>query len=251
MPEELLIVNPRRRRRVRGAGGRFVKSSRRRRRNPVALANPRRRRRRHNPIAALANPRRRRRRHRNPVALANPRRRRRHHSVRISRRRRHNPRIAFSPRGILNAVFPATIGALGAIGVDVAMKYIPLPAQFQTPLWKNVARVGAAFGLSYAASYVLGREKAKQVLAGALTVASYNALRDLIATNFPQLGLSGIDAHDMSDLRLGYINPAPMLTNGPGVGAYMRNPAGPGMGAYMRDSLDTVNSLHGVTNDGM
>lgn len=148
---------------------------------------------------------------------------------------------------------PAAVGASGAIALDVAMNYVPLPAQFQTPFWKNIARVGGAFALSYVASYILGRQKAREVLAGALTVASYNALRELIATNFPQLGLAGIDANDMSDLRVGFVNPAPMLTNGgsPGVGAYMRNTPGNGMGAYMRDSLDTVNSLNGVVGDGM
>lgn len=250
MSEELFIVNPRRRRRrrhaARNAKGRFTRSS-----------NPRRRRRRHNPIAALANPRRRRRR-RNPVAFANPRRRRRRNPVafanpRRRRYRRHNPRIAFSPRSILSAVMPAAVGAGGAIALDVAMNYIPLPAQFQTPLWKNLARVGGAFALSYVASYVIGRQKAREVLAGALTVASYNALRELIVTNFPQLGLQGISQNDVSDLTLGFVNPAPMLTSArPGMGAYMKSSIpGNGMGAYMRDSLDTVNSLSGVVGDGM
>lgn len=261
MPEELLVIgNPRRRRRARNARGQFVKgaSRRRRRRNPIA-ANPRRRRRRRNPIAAIANPRRRRYRRRNPIAIANPRRRRRrHHVARVHsrRRRRHNPRFPLSPRGLMNALIPAGTGALGAIGLEVAMNYVPLPAQFQTPLWKNVARLAGAFGIGYIASYVVGRERAKQVTLGALTVLSYSAIKELIQQNFPQLGLSGAEAYDMSDLRLGYTNPAAMLTSARqnGMGAYMRSsmptPA-PGVGAYMKDSLDTVNSLNGVVGDGM
>lgn len=253
MAEELLLINPRRRRR-RAANGRFVKASskRRRRRNPIA-ANPRRRRRRRNPIAAIAaNPRRRRRR-RNPIAIANPRRRRRRASAIRVRRRRSNPRM-LSPRGIMNALIPAGMGAVGAVALDVAMTWVPLPAQFQTPLWRNVARIVGAIGLGYAASFVIGREKAKQVTLGALTVASYTVVRDLVTQNFPQIGLSGAETYDMSDLRMGYISPSPMLTNARGVGAYMRgsmpSPA-PGVGAYMRDSLDTVNSMAGVANDGM
>lgn len=257
MPEELLLINPRRRRR-RNARGQFLKGGtsrkRRRRRNPIAAVNPRRRRRRRNPIAAIANPRRRRRR-RNPIAaIANPRRRRYTRSVarRSRRRRRSNPRLALSPRGIMNALIPAGMGAAGAVALDVAMNWVPLPAQFQTPMYKNIARIAGAFALGYVSSFVLGREKAKQVTLGALTVASYTVVRDLVATNFPQIGLSGTESYDMSDLRLGYVSPAARLS--PGMGAYMRGsmptPA-PGVGAYMRDSLDTVNSLNGTFNDGM
>jgi len=267
MSEELLVIgNPRGRRRRRNARGQFVsgRTHRRRRRNPIAANPRRRRRRRRNPIAAIAaNPRRRRR--RNPVALANPRHRRRrrtnprytHWGTVRRHRRRTNPRFPLSPRGLMNALIPAGTGALGAIGLEVAMSYVPLPAQFQTPLWKNVARLIGAFGIGYVASYVVGRERAKQVTLGALTVLSYSAIKELIAQNFPQLGLSGTtQCYDMSDLQLGYTNPAAMLTSARqnGMGAYMRSsmptPA-PGVGAYMRDSLDTVNSLNGVVSDGM
>lgn len=258
MSEELLLINPRRRRNARGQ---FTKRTarRRRRRNTISVN---RRRRRRNPIAAVAaNPRRRRYRRRNPVALANPRRRRRRATgyvvgSRRIRRRKLNPRM-LSPRGILNALIPAGMGAAGAVALDLAMNYVPLPAQFQTPLWKNVARIVGAFGLGYVAAFALGREKARQVTLGALTVASYTVIRDLVSQNFPQLGLSGAESYDMSDLRMGYLSPAPMLTSAAqqsGMGAYMRGsmptPA-PGVGAYMRDSLDTVNSMAGVVNDGM
>ncbi len=258
--EEMLIINPRPgqfkkgggrvKRRARRVNSRRRRvSARKRRRNPiaaVAAVNPRRRRRR-NPIAAVAavNPRRRRR--RNPIALANPR-----------RRRRHNPRgagslmAALRPRALLNSIIPAGIGAAGAIGLDIALAYVPLPAQFQTPLWKNVARVVGAIGLGYAASMVVGREKGRTVTMGALTVAAYGALKDVVQSNFPNIGLSGIETHDYSDLRLGYVNPAPMVTAGSGMGAYMQHSApSSGVGAYMRSSLDNVNSLNGVTSDGM
>lgn len=257
MSEELLLINPRRRRNARGQFTKGV-ARRRRRRNTISVN---RRRRRRNPIAAVAaNPRRRRYRRRNPVALANPRRRRRRATgyvvgSRRIRRRKLNPRV-LSPRGILNALIPAGMGAAGAVALDLAMNYVPLPAQFQTPLWKNVARIVGAFGLGYVATFALGREKARQVTLGALTVASYTVIRDLVSQNFPQLGLSGAESYDMSDLRMGYLSPAPMLTSARqnGMGAYMSSsmstPA-PAFGAYMRDSLDTVNSMAGVVNDGM
>ncbi len=253
--EEMLIINPRR---ARNRKGRFVKNARRRRRNPIAL-NPRRKRRR-NPIAAVAavNPRRRRR--RNPIALAvNPRRRRHRNPIALNPRkrryRRHNPRVAglgaFKPRAILNTLIPAGIGAIGAIGLDVALSYVPLPAQFQSGLWKNVTRIVGAVGLGVVAGMVVGRQKGQQVALGALTVASYTIIRDLVKENFPQLNLSGAESYDYSDLRIGYTNPAAMVT-GNGVGAYMSSPLPQsGVGAYMRGSLDTVNSLNGVVGDGL
>lgn len=255
--EEMLLINPRR-----NSRGQFVKRKRRvnaRKRRVTA------RKRRRNPIAAVAmNPRRKRRaRRRNPIAAVamNPRRRTRRHRAagytvgsRRIRRRKMNPRAGFAtfkPRAILNALIPASIGAGGAIALDIAMNYVPLPAQFQTPLYRNAARVLGAIGIGYLSSFVIGREKAKTVTVGALTVAAYGVIRDVIKTNFPQLGLSGAETYDYSDLRLGYVNPAAMVT---GVGAYMPSsmpvPA-PGVGAYMRGSLDTVNSLSGVVGDGL
>lgn len=255
--EEMLLINPRA---GRNSRGQFVKSRRRnpkrkraraRRRNPIAAiaANPRRRRRR-NPIAAIAmNPRRRRR--RNPIgALAmNPRRR---------RFRRRNPNMSgitssFKPRAILAAMVPAGIGACGALGLDIAMSYIPLPAQFQTPMYKNIARVLGAIALGAVGTAILGRSKGAQVALGALTVVSYTVLRDVVATNFPQITLSGAEQYDYSDLRLGYVSPAPML-QGQRVGAYMNSGIVPaaGIGAYMgRGGLDNVNTLSGVVGDGM
>ncbi len=262
MPE-VLVLNPRRRR---NRLGRFVKGSARksrRRRNPIAAlaANPRRRRRRHarvrrrNPIALAANPRRRRR--RNPIALAaNPRRRRRRsRAVRSTRRYRRNPsgfgsiKSMLSVRGLTNTLMPAAIGGAGALGVDLALSYIPgLPEWFNTPTGRIVARVVGAIGVGMLAGMVTNRRTGALVTSGALTVTAYGAIKEFAANNFPQLaGISPPAYGDFSDLRIGYIDPAPRL------GAYMQRsaPRSGGVGAYMRDSLDNVNSLSGVTGDGM
>lgn len=158
----------------------------------------------------------------------------------------------------MGAIMPAATGAAGAVLLDVGMNYVPLPEQFQTPIFRNVARVGGAFALGFIASKVPGisRRTAQMFTLGALTVAAYGVIRDVVAQNFPQLGLSGITEYGMSNLQLGFVNPAPMVTgpsagNSP-LGAYMRNSGmGPTpVGAYMRDTLDNVNQLNGF-NDGM
>lgn len=226
MAEELLILgNPRRKRRknTRNAKGQFVK--RRRRRNPIAAvaANPRRKRRR-NPVGALA-------------VAANPRRRRRHaRRVHARRRRRSNPRLlaGFSPRSILNAVIPAAVGGAGAVALDVALSYVPMPAFLQSGPGKMVGRVGGAIALGMLARFVVGRETANKITLGALTVAAYGTIRDFAV----QAGVPGLSAYDYSDTSMGYTSPAPMLN------AYMPGAAPP--------SLDTVNAKMGAyMSDGI
>lgn len=280
MSEQLLLLNPRRRRKraktARGRGGRFVRASnprRKRRRKTVSRisAAPRRRRaRRRNPIAAIAaNPRRRRyvrasgaphRRKRR----ANPRRRASAHRNwgRIrAHRRRVNPRLLPTSLSSLKAtLIPAAIGGGGALALDVALAYVPVPA-FLDNMWGKLAvKIVGAIGLGYAAAFVTSKENARKIAAGALTVVAYGAIRDGIKTFAPDLaakipGLSGITDYDLSDLRMGYVNPAPMLQgyNG-GIGAYMDRANLSGMDAYMGpgpSTIDTVNQVNGYMNDGM
>lgn len=260
MPE-VLVLNPRRRR---NRLGRFVKgtarrtNSRRRHRNPIAAlaANPRRRRRR-NPIALAANPRRPHKRRRRVAKIGWSASRgyyRRRRNPRATRRRyRRNPagmgsiKNMLSVRGLTNTLVPAAIGGAGALGVDLALSYVPLPEWFQTQTGKLVARVAGAIGLGVVAGMVTNRRTAALITSGALTVTAYGAIKEFAAQNFPQLqGISPPAYGDFSDLRLGYLDPAPRL------GAYMqRSVPAQRVGAYMRDSLDNVNSLSGVTSDGM
>lgn len=259
MPE-VLVLNPRRRR---NRLGRFTKGARksRRRRNPIAAlaANPRRRRRarRRNPIALAANPRRRRSRRRaaSGYVVGSRRIRRRKLNPRGSRRRyRRNPaglgsiKSMLSLRGLTHTLMPAAIGGAGALGVDLALSYVPLPEWFQSNTGRIVARVLGAIGVGVIASFIVPRRTAALITSGALTVTAYGVIKEFASQNFPQLqGISPPAYGDMSDLRLGYLDPAPRL------GAYMQRglPRANGVGAYMRDSLDNVNSLSGVTSDGL
>lgn len=264
MPE-VLVLNPRGRHRNRL--GRFVKNfrkSRRRKRNPIAAlaANPRRKKyRRRNPIAALAvNPRRKKYRRRPAMGytVGSRKIRRRKLNPRASRRRyRRNPsgvgslKSMLSIRGLTNTLMPAAIGGAGALGVDLALSYLPtdkLPEFFTTTAGKLVLRVVGAIGVGAIAAMFVPRRTAGLITAGALTVTAYGAIKQVAVDNFPQLaGISPPAYGDFSDLRLGYVDPAPRL------GAYMQRGVARanGVGAYMRDSLDNVNSLSGVTSDGM
>lgn len=211
MAAQLLLINPRRRKRKHA---KRAKSSRRRR-HVVRAAAPRRRRRHraraHNPIRRRS------------------RRARAHNPIR-RRRRHHNP---FSSRGITSALVPAGIGALGAVGLDITFGYLGsyLPASLTSnPYIAAATKAAGAFGLGWLASKALGREKGKLVTAGALTVISYGLAKSLIAQAAPSLpGLSGMDG-------IGAYSPmgaySPSLSGPGGFGAY--NPA-----PYLAGTMDS------------
>jgi hypothetical protein len=106
----------------------------------------------------------------------NPRRR---HS-----RRRSNPR--FSVSGITSQLMPAAYGAAGGIALDVALGYIPLPAMLKTGYVKHATRIVGALGIGWAARKFL-RGKGNAVAAGALTVAMYGLLKDVIVQFAPSV----------------------------------------------------------------
>ena len=183
MAGQLLLVNPRRRRRNPKSSGR------KRRRNPRRMSalqrkyfgkrghgrtvNPRRRRR--NPVrrrrARLSNPVRRYRRRSNPV---------RHH-----RHRRRNPTMRLG--GVTSTVMHAATGAVGAIAVDVAWGFMPIPAQFKTGATGTLAKAAVTLGLGMLASKALGRGMAEKATIGALTVQLYSFAKPMLAAAAPTI----------------------------------------------------------------
>lgn len=202
MPAELLLVNPRRKRRAK------AKSSRR-----VRARNPRAKRR-HRAVSVVTR----------RIRARNPRR------VHAKRRRHRNPRL--SANGILHALVPAAIGGAGAVALDIGLGYLPasVPDFLKKGIGNTALKVGGALALGLIAGKVMGREKGKAVAAGALTVVAYGFIRNMVKEAAPTLpGLSGYVGSDYA------LNPAPMVA---GMGAYMDQGAQfqqAQMGAYMQD----------------
>lgn len=216
---EILLVNPRRRRRK--------KTSTRRRRRPST------RRRRRNPSLGRqlstgrisANPRRRRRR--------SPARRRR--SV---RRRRRNP-VGFKQTAIRSQVQTAATGAIGALGLDVALAYIPIPAMMKAGIPGKIMKGAAAIGLGLVAHRFLNvtAANAARLSEGALTVQFHGIGRELLGQFAPGVAMSAYINDEMD--QLGYAgsgwNPSiPFGDEYGGVGAYI----GPGYTEPEFDSSD-------------
>lgn len=157
----------------------------------ILLVNPKKRRKKRRKKVARKKTAVRRRRRRNPVARKRTTRR---------RRRRSNPNL--SMRGITQHVQTASTGALGALGLDIALAYIPLPAQITGGIVGKVTKMVGAVALGVVANRFLGVKAvtANRMTEGALTVQLHGIGRELLGQFAPGVALSAY----MQDDGLGY-----------------------------------------------
>jgi len=186
---EMLLINPRRRRRKSTGKAKRRRSTSRRRRNPIALArasNPvaRRRARRRNPIANLRLGRHRRRRRSNPIRLG-----------------------GLNGSRLMDLFKDAAIGGAGAIVMDVVQGQLNgfLPATFQT----SRTEVGIGDAVKAVVTALLGTMGAKatkglslKMAKGALAVQAYEVLSAIVP----------------STMTLGYGSPARIVNGSQRVG---------------------------------
>src|ERR1700675_1201483 len=225
---ELLLVNPRRRRRKRKMTAKQLKyfgprrkRSTRRRRSRVALA---------------ATPRRRRRSRRRSHTVAAVRHVRRRRSRRRVTRLRRNPMHmgGFSTRRFLNdTLIPAGIGATGALGVDIALGYFGsfLPPMLSTGLPNVAVKLAAAVGIGMVAGAVAGKKMGEEAMAGAVVVTLYNLVKAQLMSAMPSLPLHGYVGG------MGWVSPSMQV----GPGSWSGSGA---MGAYVGN--DNAYGMHGV-----
>lgn len=214
---EMLLINPRRRRKARRA-------------NPIAKR--RRVTRRRNPLAALA-----RRRRRNPMPMV-----RRRNPIGLARRRvmrrRRNPIGGMGTGMLMAAIREAFVGGAGSIAVDLAMGQINrfLPATLQSnPM---ASGIGAGDAIKAIITVTLGhllarptRGLSRKMAMGALTVQSANLMRKVIP---------------LGSMPLGYASPARIVrgsnTVGPNMGAYTQG--SPLLNAYTRPNVTPLLSAN-------
>ena len=173
---EMLLVNPRKRRKK--AKGQKRRSSRRRRRSSggrrkaaagYIVGNAPIRRRKLNPRRRRRSGKRRRRgfaRRRNPISLG-----------------------AFKPGNLMANVTGALPGAVGALGLDVLLGFVPIPVTWKAGIPGYLTKIVGAVGLGMLAGYVVNQSTAAKMTTGALTVMFHGIMRELLATNFPQVPL--------------------------------------------------------------
>lgn len=171
----------------------------------LMLINPRKRRRRHKAKARVHRRRRRhvariRRRHSHMAFMSNPhkRRRRRHYA----RRSRGFLKGFGRGGGFINTqLMPAGVGAVGALGLDVLLGVLPLPAAVQTGWARPVVRIVGAVALGYLAGMVTSKKTGELVAAGAITVTLYDIVKGFVVTSFPTLPMGDVGMYpDMKGL---------------------------------------------------
>jgi hypothetical protein len=215
---EMLLINPRRRRKARRA-------------NPIAKR--RRVTRRRNPLATVA-----RRRRRNPMPLV----RRRSNPIGLARRRvmrrRRNPIGGMGTGMLMAAIREAFVGGAGSVAVDLAMGQINrfLPATLQSnPM---ASGIGAGDAVKAIITVMLGhflarptRGLSRKMAMGALTVQSANIMRKVLP---------------LGSMPLGYASPARIVrgsnTVGPNMGAYTQG--SPLLNAYTRPNVTPLLSAN-------
>lgn len=152
----------------------------------------------------LVNPRKRRKARKTTVAKRNPSRRRKSLST-LAHHKKHSRRRSYrrNPIGgtsVTDQVKGAAVGALGAVGVDLLMTRLPIPATMKTGAMLHLSQGLVSLGLGMAvAKFGRNKKLGAQLADGGLTVALYAATKSMIG---PKLGLSGFET--LGDDLLGY-----------------------------------------------
>lgn len=203
MASEVLLVNPRKRRRrpVRRRAAARRPAARRR---PAA-----KRRRRRNPVGPYA---------RSGVGMyvSNPRRRKKAVRRRRPTRSRRRTRYQRNPtmRGIINSlIMPAATAGAGALALDVLWGFVPIPDAIKTGPMRHVAKGLGAVVLGQIVGKIGSRKMGDTMALGALTVVFHSAFREMTAQFMPgvPLGYYSAGANAGYDPQLGYYVQSPRL----------------------------------------
>lgn len=96
----------------------------------------------------------------------------------------------------LDTVLPASVGALGALGVDMLWSQLPIPVTLQTGPAAPVVRLAGAVGVGMAVGALLGKKWGRDAMTGATVVTMYDLLKGYLKANFPSLpGMNGMSMY--------------------------------------------------------
>lgn len=173
----------------------------------------------------LVNPRTRKR--KNPARSRKRRAPARRRRTNTAARRRSNP---IKVNNVMeNTIRPAAISAAGALSLDAAWGYVPLPEAFKAGPMRHVAKGAGAIGLGMLAEQVTTKKNAQQLATGAMTVVLHDMGREFLGQYLPGVPMGeymGVNANPS----LGYYSPGmPTGQAGAGgsLGMYLNQPAPP------------------------
>lgn len=234
MPQ-LFVVNPSRRkgrkstakRRRRSASGQFLKNPSTKRKAPAMAARRRRRRTRRatsfrrNPVVVMRAPRRRRRYRRNPIAR------------RAHRRYRRNPiRMGRGGVNVAALVLPSVMIGAGAVGVEVLMGYLPLPAAVQQGPAKYATKGVIAALAGWAIAKFVNKRAGEAFAMGGMAIAAHDAIKASVMQFVPSLKFGQYMGGYNWD-KYGYNMPSQDSYPTGGIGYYSPGSTMSTMGEYM------------------
>jgi len=187
------------------------------------------RRRKASPVTVYArNPVRRRRRR---AAVARPARRRsvRRYARNPAPRRRIRRAASRGLGGALNfgkMLLPAIGIGVGAVGAEVIMGYLPIPANFKTGVLRHVTKGVVAISAGMLIGKVLKQKKLGDMIAlGGVVIAAHDALKEVITARMPSVPFGEYLPRGQAQGSLGYYSPAQGVDYS-AMGMYVNTPAG-------------------------
>jgi hypothetical protein len=111
-------------------------------------------------------------------------------------KRRRNPIGRASLAGVTGMMMPAVQGAFGALAINTALNYVPLPAILKSGNAKYLARAGLAVAVGVFGSKIVGGKMAANMATGALTVAMHDLLLGIASAAMPTLQLGDVGDYD-------------------------------------------------------
>jgi len=180
----------------------------------------------HNPIGAP---------YRGISTMSNPirRRKRRPNPISVVRRRVRRSRNPLNSGLVGSLLMPAVWGAGGALALDIAWGYLPIPATIKAGPLRYLAKGAGAIALSMIAGKATSKRNADLLGIGALTVIVHDAAKEALTKAAPTLKMDGVGYYVNG---LGYYSPAmpagvaggtlPSLQNPQKLGLYVNGYSG-------------------------
>jgi hypothetical protein len=112
---------------------------------------------------------------------------------------------------VQQTILPSATAAGGALGLDIVMGFLPLPAAMKTGPMRHVIKGAGAIGMGMLASMFVRPETAKAFTSGAMTVVMYDAGKEMVSRFMPAMatragwGVSGLGYYEDEAIEgLGY-----------------------------------------------
>lgn len=90
-------------------------------------------------------------------------------------------------------IVPSAIAAGGAIGLDVIMGYLPVPEAMKTGPMRHLVKGAGAIGMGMLAGMFLKPKTAELITTGALTVVMHNAGKEMVQNFAPNVRLGSVE----------------------------------------------------------